>query len=311
MPVAAINRPAVNKQREFRDNIKDFLVRADMNETYNYSFVNEEQLDKLNFAKQNYIKLANPLTKEHALLRRSLLPCLLENIVVNQRNFEVIKLFEFGNVFLSEEKELYKDDKKKEKMPKQTMMLGLVYAKDTKTVGQNFRALKGILAFLADELGIEFDFVQNKFGADIKLKKNTVGSMKIIDEKTAAKFGIKINAVSCELQVSLLQEARKEKKYHPKNKFPYLIRDMAFVVDKKILYNDIKREILTSDSLIVNVEVFDVYEGENISDDQKSIAMHITFGSEEKTLIGEEVDKIQQVIVNNLEKKFKARLRNF
>ncbi|PIR95173.1 hypothetical protein COT95_00155, partial [Candidatus Falkowbacteria bacterium CG10_big_fil_rev_8_21_14_0_10_37_6] len=161
------------------------------------------------------------------------------------------------------------------------------------------------------ELGIEFDFVQNKFGADIKLKKNTVGSMRIIDEKTAAKFGIKINAVSCELQVSLLQAARKEKKYHPKNKFPYFIRDMAFVVDKKILYNDIKREILTSDSLIVNVEVFDVYEGENISDDQKSIAMHITFGSEEKTLIGEEVDKIQQVIVNNLEKKFKARLRNF
>ena len=310
MPVVAMQRPKVNEEREFRYKIKDILASAGMTETYNYSFVNSEQVSKLGESSERCLKLANPLTKEHTLLRTNLKSHLLENIVTNQRNFDVIKLFEIGSVFFNKPGELYKDNKKREKLPQQESRLCLVHAEKEIKAGANFRKLQGVVELLGDKLGVEFNFIRSSEEAMIMTGRSPVGSMQIIDEGVSKKMGIKTDVVICELQLSQFAMKHVVKQYQPKNKFPYLIRDMAFVVDEKIVYNDFRQTILSASALVKTVEVFDVYVGAEVGAGKKNIAMHITFGSGEKTLTGAEADDVQKEIVSKLKNKLAAELRS-
>ncbi|MFA5318271.1 MAG: phenylalanine--tRNA ligase subunit beta [Patescibacteria group bacterium] len=293
MPLAAMQAPKINEELEFVNKIKDILSAAGMSEVYNYPFVNEKQLNELKVESQKFIKLANPLTADCTLLRQSLLPNILQNVITNQRNYDEIKLFEIGSVFMSEEGNLSKGTGKGN-LPDQPKKIGLAYAGGNKS---NFYKLKGVVENLAARLGIIFNFKIEEF-----------------DKNSSKQAGVKTEVSFCELDIRELLQAYKKagvKKYAAKNKFPYLIRDMAFVVDEKILYNDIKKEILAADGMVEEVEVFDVYRGEKLGPGKKNLAMHVTFGSAEKTLTGEEVDKVQDRIVKALKDEFSATLRNF
>jgi phenylalanyl-tRNA synthetase beta chain len=89
------------------------------------------------------------------------------------------------------------------------------------------------------------------------------------------------------------------------------MRDLAFVVENKILYNDLKKEISGFNPLIKTVELFDVYIGNKLAGGKKSLAFHINYQAEERTLTAAEVDKIQSDLVACLEEKFEAKLRDF
>jgi len=94
-------------------------------------------------------------------------------------------------------------------------------------------------------------------------------------------------------------------------KYPPVIRDCAFVIPEKILYNDLSNEIARFNPLIKSVELFDVYSGNKLLSGTKSLAFHIIYQSEERTLVAVEVDKIQQDLVSHLAQKFAAQLRDF
>ena len=94
-------------------------------------------------------------------------------------------------------------------------------------------------------------------------------------------------------------------------KYPALTRDLAFVVDAKIMYNDLKADLLKFNPLIKTVEFFDVYSGDKLLSGQKSLAFHLTYQSETKTLTAAEVDVIQAELVSHLAQKFAAKLRDF
>ena len=88
-------------------------------------------------------------------------------------------------------------------------------------------------------------------------------------------------------------------------------RDFAFVVDKKIKAQDLL-EIITSidKNLIKSVKVFDVYEGENIPSDKKSIALNVTIQSSDKTLDDNDLEKINNLIISTVENKSGAKIRS-
>jgi len=294
MPKIDMETPKINIELNFVNRIKDILATAGMSETYNYPFVNETQLEKLKINYTEHIKIANPLTSDCTLLRQSLIPNLLQNVIANQRNYNEVKIFEIGTIFLNENGELSKTGLNKEKLPAQPKKLGMIYASNEKN---NYYKLKGIIEYLFNELRINIPFEITEF-----------------NKGTAGNIGIKTNLVFCELNIDELLTTNQEsgiKKYQPKNKFPSLERDMAFVVDEKVLYNDIREEILTVNKLIKAVDLFDLYRGDKLGTGKKSLAMHIIFEDSKKTLTGKEVDKVQKKVVKTLEKKFKAQLRNF
>ena len=92
-------------------------------------------------------------------------------------------------------------------------------------------------------------------------------------------------------------------------RFPSVSRDLAFVVDKKVSYEEIRKEIKHTDKLIVDAEIFDLYEGSNIAEGKKSIAISLTFLSMEKTLKDEEVNAVVQKVIGALRMRFAAEIR--
>ncbi|MFH1326253.1 MAG: phenylalanine--tRNA ligase subunit beta [Candidatus Falkowbacteria bacterium] len=315
MSQVIMQRPEINEEREFVNKVKNILTTAGLTETYNYSFVNEKQLAKLGVKSDGYLKLANPLTNEHTLLRQSLIPNLIQNIITNQRNFEAIKIFEIGSVFLPQAGELKKDNSSKDKLPDQSMKLGLVCAGSNK---DNFSKLKGVVEIVGKSCGVNFNFTEIKsdqgVSSAVLINNKEVGFLNTLSEPRKKQIGVKVNTTICELDIREFFDAFKSansRKYQAKSKFPDLMRDMAFVIDEKILYNDIRETILSASKLIKEAEVFDVYQGDKIGAGKKNMALHITFGSLEKTLTGAEVDKVQNDIIKLLNKKFKAQLRDY
>ena len=88
-------------------------------------------------------------------------------------------------------------------------------------------------------------------------------------------------------------------------------RDFAFIVNKEVKAQDLINAVLSVDQkLISNVKIFDVYEGENIPGNQKSIAISLTIQSFEKTLNDNDLEKINNLIIKTVENKTGAKIRS-
>ena len=120
--------------------------------------------------------------------------------------------------------------------------------------------------------------------------------------------------IALEIDLKTLINDKKELNYHPINKFPSISRDLALdlaiVVKKEVssdtIYNLIKQ---TGKQAVTSIKLFDVYTGENVADDEKSLAFNITFEDATKTLETQEVDKLVDRIVKRLERECNAKLR--
>jgi phenylalanyl-tRNA synthetase beta chain len=88
-------------------------------------------------------------------------------------------------------------------------------------------------------------------------------------------------------------------------------RDFAFVLDKDFKVQELIEIITKVDKdLIKSVKVFDVYEGDNIDEGKKSIALNVTIQSLEKTLNEEDLNQINQLIISTVESKTDAKIRS-
>src|SRR5699024_253108 len=98
--------------------------------------------------------------------------------------------------------------------------------------------------------------------------------------------------------------------YEPVAKYPAVSRDVAFVVSKEVISGDIQQTIEeTGGTLVKNVEIFDVYSGENLAETEKSLAYAIEFQDKNKTLTDEEVDTAMDSIMNKIAETYKAHVR--
>ena len=109
----------------------------------------------------------------------------------------------------------------------------------------------------------------------------------------------------------LLSKKVGKMKYKEISKYPNIKKDMAFIVNKDVESKEIETVIKkSSGSNLIQIEVFDVYTGENVGKNEKSIAYSLTFNDSKKTLTEEEVMISFNKIIENVEKKCNAKLRN-
>ena len=91
-------------------------------------------------------------------------------------------------------------------------------------------------------------------------------------------------------------------KYKEASKYPSITKDMAFIVKKDVSSNDIQSIIKkVGGRLLTDIDVFDVYVGENVGDDEKSIAYTLTFSDSTRTLSDEEVTQLFRQIIEKVE----------
>ena len=322
LPLVQMKPPEQMAEGQLIRKIKILLAGgAAMTEVYNYSFVGEEQLKKLLIDSKTHLALANPLASNQTLLRQSLAPNLLENIKTNQPRYSEIALFEVGSVFFSSEGEELKDNSGGGRLPYQEKRLGLVIANDGKS--DIFRQLKGAVEYLFRNFSLSIEWrgseiapawAEGQTSAEIIVGGKMLGTVNLLSAKIAKASGLKKSVAIAEIslpQLSLAINRMAARQFEEFEKYPPLTRDLAFVVDAKILYSDLKKEIAGMSALVSRVEFFDVYQGGKLGAKNKSLAFHIIYQASDRTLTSVEVDELEKGIVKRLEEKFGAKIRNF
>ena len=114
-----------------------------------------------------------------------------------------------------------------------------------------------------------------------------------------------------ELSLEALMNKVKPIKFKEAPKYPLVIKDMAFAV-KKDVTSDMVIDVIrkAGGRLLTDIQLFDVYEGENVGSDERSLAYSLTFSSQVKTLSEEEVMEVFNNIIVKVEDKLGAKLRN-
>ena len=323
LPVERLSVPEINQERMLERKLKDILaLKFNLSEVYNYSFIGEDQLKKLNIDFFNHLKLANPLSEINSTLRQSLVPGLVVNVKNNQFKEDELGFFEFGSVFFNAPGDFKKDNENEETLPYQEKRLGIVIANNQKDLFLKVKSLVvGFLRELIPQEEVVFSYSENfpgwankKLIAKISIFGQEIGWVGLLSEEVENNFNLKLKTGLAEINLDILVKiilGLPSTRFKEIAKYPPVIRDLAFVVSEEILYNDLKREIIGFNSLIRSLELFDIYNGNKLSAGEKSLAFHLYYQSDEKTLNSSEVDSIQNGLINHLASKFEARLRDF
>ncbi len=301
-----------NTDQRLNDKINQILCAEGMNEIYTMTFVSPSYFEKINLPAdspfRNVVKITNPLGEDTSVMRTSTIPSMMEILSrnYNYRNPDA-RLFELGKIFLPKEGE---------KLPDEPVIITLgMYGAD-----EDFFTLKGTVETLLDELHVknaEFTAVTDEPtyhpGRTAKVTANGI-SLGIIGEihpSVSRKYDIDVPCYMAELSFDAVKAAINDDiKYKPLPKFPAVTRDIAMLVDKNVAVAQIEEIIRnTSGKLLEEVKLFDVYEGEQIPENKKSVAYSAVFRAPDRSLTGEEVQEVFDKILKNLEKKLNAQLR--
>ena len=251
------------------------------------------------------------MSEDRNTLRYSLLYSLKEVYNYNSaRNNTDISIFEIGKSFFKD------NDTYKEKLNLAILLSGNYYL-DIKKTKVDFYILKGIVEELLDFLGFNgrYSFQIGNVpkelhpgqSAIINVQGNNLGIIGKLHPNVTKK-DVYVFEIDLDKLLSL-HPSRMSYKDIPK--YPAIIKDVAFSVDKNIYSEDIEKVIKKAGGkLLTNIEVFDVYVGENISSNEKSIAYKLTFQDPSKTLTDEEVMALFNKIIEEVQTKCNAKLRD-
>ncbi|MCK5145959.1 phenylalanine--tRNA ligase subunit beta [bacterium] len=304
-----------NTQVDFIDRIRDFFIGSGFNECVHSSMVPEWQagIEKDRMA----ISIKNPLSPETACLRTRILPSLLSAVVWNQNRSESnLKLFEIGKQFCIENGKYY------EALAVSAVITGIdnrgsYWSDDNKK--WDFNSIKGVMASLSDSLHIKLDMdvmkhslYNNEQSVGISLNNQSIGHLGRVHTKISEKWNINNDVFAFEILISPMSNATNARtQFIPLPKYPAVKRDLAFVVDSHLHIGEIINVINESGGeTCTNVDLFDIYHGDQIPSNKKSAAFALTFMSLERTLTDKEIDPLITKIVNAVEKHFQAVLRS-
>jgi phenylalanyl-tRNA synthetase beta chain len=320
LPVFPIVPPVKNKLRGLARKIRRFLAYEQAyTEVYNYSFVSPEWLSQLHIDTDEHIELDNPIAKDRPLLRRNLIPNLLQNAESNLHRFESVKLFEVGRTYLRELAGERMRANSDDLLPKQDTVLGMVYA--AKGDERPFYELAGSVRAVFERLGADISF--HRIGepgalpshpgryAEIKLRDAAIGKIGELHPEVQQHIGIPHRTAMLEIDMNAVLPHLKEKNsYTPLSTYPSVDRDIAFVVNRSVAHADIAAALRDVDPLVVDAALFDVYEGKGVPKGKKSMAYHLVYRSAERTLATEEVDRVHAEMVQTLTDAFDAEMRS-
>ena len=301
----------LGKYNKVKREIKNKLASLGLNETLTYSLIPQSEVHKFTTDTFEEIMLADPMSEDRNTLRYSLLYSLKEVFEYNNaRNNSDISIFEIGKSFYKENNEY------KEKLNLAVLLSGNYYL-DIKKTKVDFYILKGIVEELLDYLGFNgrYSFITGNVPSElhpgvsalINIQGNNIGIIGKLHPNVTKK-----DIFVFEIDLDKLLSLHPSKMtYKDISKYPSIIKDVAFVVNKNVLNGDITTLIKKAGGRMLNqIEVFDVYTGENVKENEKSIAYTLTFKDDSKTLSDEEVMQVFNKIINDVTSKLNCTVRD-
>lgn len=300
--ITTSSKGLTKRQKQIRK-LRNYLSSIGLNEVMTYSLLKEEDTHKYNVIGES-VKLLKPMSSERTAMRQSLLNGLLEAKRYNKaRSIENINIFEIGNVYAKDIEQL-----------KVSALLtsNLNYNVWKKTNNKiDFYYISGILNNIMKLISVDYELVPSNYNylhpyqqANITSNNKTIGVIGKIHPKDS-----KDDTFVFELNLDLIQK-EEEFVYESISKYPNIERDIAFIVKEDVTVLELIKMIKqTGKKTLINVELFDIYQGENIEDGYKSLAFNLVFNDKSKTLSNEEVDKIVNRIIKRLTFEYDAKLR--
>ena len=292
-----------------RKSISKRLRALGLTEVRTYTLVPFDMANSFNYDTKEILELPNPMSADKAYLRLSVIPSLIETYKYNKaRKVNDVNIYEISKTYDKE----YKEDQKVA-----VLMKGNYINCQGKTlVKDDFYTLKGIIESLLKYLGFKnrYDFTRVEvkelhpgMSASITIDRKEVGIMGRIHPSI-----MKDEVFVAEISMTKLYEySVKPIKYKEASKYPDIKKDLSFVVDKNIESKELEMVIRKAGGrLLSDIAVFDVYTGENVKENEKSIAYSLTFSDPTRTLNEEEVMEVFDRIIKEVESKCSAKLRD-
>lgn len=299
--------------------VRSVLSALGFQEAINYNLSNSDN---------GVISVQNPLSKELSVLRSHLIPSLCENLSTNLKyGITSVNLFEIGKAM-----QISKSDKDKEEFVEELHAAVISFCKEkskewsAQLVQKDFYFLKGVLESLLERLHLpervyasttalshfEEKFFSQQECASVFCADQKVGVIGKLAAEFLKKYDIAAEEVyAFELNLSLIEQMPfKRVEYHTLPKYPAIYRDISLLVPPNVTSSQIVATIFNnSDGKIESVELFDLYQGERIPAEYRSLAYHIVYRDSTRTLSEEEVNIIENKIFSALEKELGLKVR--
>jgi phenylalanyl-tRNA synthetase beta chain len=305
-------------RRELREQLRDALVSAGMQEVISYSLTTMEALREVvppeDLATYPPLRVVSPVSQEHEYLRPVLRASLLKTLAANARQREgEIALFESAKGFVPQPDGLPEEHEH---------IVGVVSGRREDRWGQptvemvDFYDAKGYVEAALETLGVEAAFeAAPAFGlvpgrsAEVHVDGRKAGTIGQVHPDVLKAFDLDQDVYLFELLVDeLLPSVGAIRRYEPVSRFPPVVQDVALLVDRATPAARVGALIEEHD-LVREARIFDVYEGERIPPNKKSLAFAVTYRSPEGTLTDEEVARARRAIVERLKRELDAELR--
>ena len=271
-----------------------------------FSFESPKVFDRLllplDAKEREAIEIKNPLGEDYSIMRTQIINGMLTSLGTNSaRRNKNVRLYEISNIYLAKELPLedYPEEKKQ-------FCLGMYGEGD-------FFVLKGVIEEFLYKVGMKKlpsynadagkTFLHPGRQALIIYEDTVIGYFGEVHPLVQEAYGIAERAYIANIDLSVIcKKADFTVKYEGIAKFPSVVRDISLVMDKSLTAGEIEKIIRSeSGAILESLELFDIYEGERIGADKKSMAYSITFRNKEKTLEESEISAVMDKILKGLQ----------
>lgn len=306
LPSGEATQGGVSYQTTIQNIARNVIEQFGFSEGMTYSFESPKVFDKLLIPEcsplRQAIEISNPLGVDYSMMRTSPLNGMLTSLATNynHRNKDV-RLYELANVYLPKALPLTE-------LPEERMQLCLgMYGKG------DFFDMKGCVEAIFDKLGVkevvtyepkdDRPYLHPGRKADIIIGDTLAGYLGEIHPEVADNYNLGTKTYVAVLDVEVLaSKADFDVKYKGVAKFPAITRDISLVMKKDILAGQVEEVIRKNGGKLLEAyHLFDIYEGENVGADEKSLAYSIRFRAKDRTLEDKDVTTVMDKILKKLE----------
>ena len=307
LPRVPIKKGVYVGEVKVRKQVSKRLRTLGLNEVKTYTLTSPE-MNTFNYDNKEQIILPNPMSSDKSLVRTSIIPSLINVYNYNKsRKIDDILIYEISKTY----------DKNYNEESKIAGLLSGNYIANSLENGikVDFYVVKGIVENLLKYMGFKnrYSFVESTcndlhpgISADIYLDRELIGIIGRVHPSIEKK-----DVYVFELSLNKLMVNTKPLKFKEAPKYPGIEKDMAFILGKDIRAGDVIKTIKKAGGRLLNdINVFDIYTGENIGLNNKSLAFKLHFIDEDRTLTDDEVMDIFNNIINKVEEVHNAKLRD-
>jgi phenylalanyl-tRNA synthetase beta chain len=299
------------------DAVREALAGAGYTETWNPALVSGRKLEELRIA-AHAMRVSNPISDEMDTLRTSLLPSLIDVMVLNHDRGKVdVRVYEIAAAYLARVGE--KNTQPDEPLRAAAVASAGVSAEDGQAAFYRMKSVLDASVAALSAPACTYDRASSELFhpgrcAAVMLGGRQLGYIGELHPSVTSRMHIDGRVVAFEIDVQPVLEAAHVLRAQPLPRFPAVERDLAVVVEETVAAGALLASIkeLAGDAgaaALERAQAFDEYRGSQVPDGHKSIAFTLTFRSPERTLTDAEVDRVMSEIRLGLEKRHRARFR--